>query len=191
MRQECTLPEVAKKLAVFDDTRLLLLTNTKLLLCKLPLPLLAQEPSRPSIQEIFQLEANKDRNTQISVDSTSASVVVIHGRVLYVGTPGRSDVQAPEQQFVWKEMAIQNEVASMACHGGTVALGEESGDIVLYFDVIEMLKNGQAPTESVIKWHQSPIEGLQFSVNGNNPAFVIIANSQVYISSLELQKRLS
>lgn len=166
MGQECTLPEVANQLAIFDDTSLLILTDTNLLFCKLPLPLLSQETSQPSIHEILKLEADGRNKTHISVDPTAPSVAVSRGKVLYVGTPRKSDMQAPELEFGWKEMTLQNDVASVACHGGTVALGEESGDIRLYFDVMESLKNGRMPTESLMRWHQSPITALQLSVNG-------------------------
>jgi hypothetical protein len=177
------MPELANQITSFDDSSLLVLTESKLLSCSLPLPLLAQESSPPTFQELLQLAPNKKSDHKMAIDRITSSVMVISGKVLHVGTLRKKDPTALELPFSWMEMAIQNDIASIASHGGTVALGEVSGDIHLYFDLIESLKKNQVPTDSLVKWHQSPITSLNLSFNGISFLAIRLLRSISYIWS--------
>jgi len=107
-----------------------------------------------------------DNGYLIAVDNGSASVCVAWGNQIWIACDRTKDNNFSQCQFAWKQFAISSQIASIACFGDTLAIGEQSGYIRIYLDTLRSAQTNQLPTATIINWHQSPITLLEISNNG-------------------------
>jgi hypothetical protein len=150
------------------ENSLIFLGASQLFICKLPLPLptdggLAKIPMEP----LFDTDFPNVTIPIIFIDITSSTVCVALGREIWMLQDHTPNTNFSEFQFAWRKMSISSEVCSLACHSSMVAVGEQSGNIHLFFDVFDSLGVDESPQETIISWHQSPVSSLEFSGNGS------------------------
>lgn len=142
------------------------MSATKLLTCSLPL--FDQRQGYPipvQTQSVLELDSGH-ANHLIAADFVASTICVASGSNFWISTDRTKDSDFSLSKFVWKHFTTPNPVTSVACFGETLALGEQSGKVRIYFDVIKAGQTGRLPPETVINWHQSPISSLQISNNG-------------------------
>jgi len=101
----------------------------------------------------------------IATDS-SLLICVATDNILHIGWE-RKQTSAPEDpDLCWRTMTVQTTITAVSCTQNVVALGEHSGEIHIYFDVLRAFNKKQAPIGTVVRWHHSPVASLSLSQNG-------------------------
>jgi hypothetical protein len=139
-----------------------------LLTCSLPIPTAKgdDELVQLPLSLVRELGSGYVTGAQIVVDSSCLIICVSAGRSIQVGICGKEDSKLSLEAMSWQEMVLDNKVMCLTCQGATVAAGDSTGIIHLYFDVKTSMMNGKLPTASLVTWHQSPVTSVQLSLNG-------------------------
>lgn len=149
-----------------ENSALLLLSATHLLVCTFPFPSHTHGYST-KIQSHAILDLSSGPTDHlIAVDIVASSICVASGNKIWISIDRANETNFSQAQFSWKQLVNPNQVTAIACFGDTVAVGEQSGSIRIYFEVSGSSKTGQLPNGSLISWHQSPVSSLQISNNG-------------------------
>lgn len=125
------------------------------------------DPAGPlHLNHLLELRPSGTMSPILVADTTSSIICVAMGETVHIGMMIPDDVVATRCNIRWNEMAVQTSIKSLAFSQDILALGERSGDIHVYFDTFKSLERGERPTETLIKWHTSPVSALEFSLNG-------------------------
>lgn len=172
------------RLSAVNNT-LLLLTPSALSVCQLPLPMsIAGESVQVSVQSVLDLDSSHASSHLISV--SDSAVCIASRNVVWLSLV--QDPKLSHSNFAWKQFNLPHSITSVDCVNDTLAFGDRSGVIRLYFGLSESIKSDKSSTEGVIRWHQSPVTSLQFSHNGSRPKVLLANEFKAYISCLVLEK---
>jgi len=104
----------------------------------------------------------------MAVDNKSSTVCVAVDTKVYVAVDEATGTNFSQNCVSWRSLDLPTKITSLACTVDTIIVGEQSGVIRLYFDVIKSLDSNRIPAETLINWHQSPLATLQVSRNGES-----------------------
>lgn len=158
---------------------MLLLTSAKLFTCHLT-------TSNGTVlecisNEVLDLASGRNAENLIAVDTTSSTVCVAVETKVYVALDETIGTSFSQNRVIWKTLSLPNKITSITCTVDTVIVGEQSGVVRLYFDVIKSLHSNCLPAETNINWHQSPLTTLQLSRNGTSFFLDLLLIFKVYI----------
>ena len=173
---------------MLDNSTLLFLSTSSLRYCSLPFPTSTKEEIiKLPIHELLDLKQDELEDSIIAVDPSTPTVCVASGKIIRFGTVQEKKGDNLMDRVSWRELVLDTEIVSLACHGDTLVIGEESGRIRVLFGMSDG-KGDIKPTETGISWHQSPVTSLQISTNGTH-LFCTLSNRKVDIFCREVEKR--
>jgi len=171
-------------LSALHDT-LLLLVPSGLSVCQLPLPTsVARESVQVSTRSVLDL--NSAHAGDHLVSCSDSTICVASRNVAWVALNQGTSIS--RSKFAWKQFNLPQQITSLDCANDTLAIGDRSGNIRLYFDLSESTKKDKLPTESIINWHQSPVSSLRFSHSGKTLLILSFSYLQVCFLSREAGK---
>jgi hypothetical protein len=186
--QKLSLSDTPKSLTAFGESALLFLASSKLLSCPLPVPTAKSddESVQLPLKLVREFSSVYVTGAQMVVDSACSMICVTAGKSIQVGICSNEDSKLSLEAASWQEMVLDSNVMCITCQGDTIAAGDSTGVIHLYFDVKTSMMNGKSPTASLVTWHQSPVTSVQLSLNGSLSLYIF--SPRRFISHVERRR---
>jgi hypothetical protein len=174
-------------LLAVDTSALILVTASNILRCTVPQPSGNKQCTLElSGESVCHIDGACKTDVHVSIDPATSLVCVAQGQRAQLGLLNGYNPNG-STRMTWRMVEVESEIKSVVCAGDSVAVGQASGVIALYSDVLEFLKTERTPVESKLSWHQYPVLSLELTVNGTN--LCDYAYIQDYIYSLEAVRR--